>query len=180
MGSGKSTIGRQLARNLGLEFVDCDEAIERRTGASISLIFDIEGEEGFRRRERAMLDELTARRGIVLATGGGAVLDPDNRARLHERGRVIYLSCSVPQQYERTRHSRHRPLLQAPDPQGRLADLLEIRDPLYREVAHLIVDTDSRTVGAVVRDLVRMIESTNGNGTVDGARHPGDGRHGHE
>lgn len=158
MGSGKSTIGRQLARALGLEFVDCDQAIEEQTGASIALIFDIEGEAGFRQRERAMIEQLSAREGIVLATGGGAVLDPANRAWLRARGQVVYLACSVAQQFERTRYSRHRPLLQAPDPEARLAALLELRDPLYREVAHLVVNTDHRSVAAVVKELVRRLD----------------------
>lgn len=158
MGSGKSTIGRQLARALGLEFVDCDQAIEEQTGASIALIFDIEGEAGFRSRERAMIEQLSAREGIVLATGGGAVLDPANRAWLRARGQVVYLACSVAQQFERTRYSRHRPLLQAPDPEARLAALLELRDPLYREVAHLVVNTDHRSVAAVVKELVRCLD----------------------
>ena len=157
MGSGKSTIGRQLAAALGLEFVDCDHAIEEQTGATIALIFDIEGETGFRSRERAMIEQLTAREGILLATGGGAVLDAQNRQWLRSRGRVIYLACSVAQQFERTRQSRHRPLLQAPDPEARLAELLETRDPLYREVAHLVVNTDHRSVGAVVKELVRRL-----------------------
>lgn len=159
MGAGKSTIGRQLAQALKLEFVDCDQAIEQQTGADIALIFDIEGEEGFRRREQAMIEQLTAREGILLATGGGAVLDPVNRTHLHERGTVIYLACSVAQQYERTRHSRHRPLLMAPDPKGRLAALLEVRDPLYREVAHMTVDTDRRSVAAVVKELTRRLDT---------------------
>lgn len=160
MGSGKSTIGRQLAQALRLEFVDCDHAIEEQTGASIALIFDIEGEAGFRRRERAMIEQLTARDGIVLATGGGAVLDPTNRGWLRTRGQVVYLACSVAQQFERTRHSRHRPLLQAPDPEARLAALIEMRDPLYREVAHLVVNTDHRSVAAVVKELVRRLDRT--------------------
>ena len=157
MGAGKSTIGRQLAHALHLEFVDCDHAIEAQTGASIALIFDIEGEVGFRSRESAMIEQLTARDGIVLATGGGAVLDPINRAWLRTRGQAVYLACSVAQQFERTRHSRHRPLLQAPDPEARLAALLEMRDPLYREVAHLVVNTDRRPVGVVVKELVRRL-----------------------
>jgi shikimate kinase len=160
MGSGKSTIGRQLARALRLEFVDCDQAIEEQTGASIALIFDIEGEAGFRQRERAMIEQLSAREGIVLATGGGAVLDPANRAWLRARGQVVYLACSVAQQFERTRYSRHRPLLQAPDPEARLAALLELRDPLYREVAHLVVNTDHRSVAAVVKELVRRLDGS--------------------
>ena len=157
MGSGKSTIGRQLAAVLGLEFIDCDQAIEAHTGASITLIFDIEGEAGFRARESAMIEQLTAREGIVLATGGGVVLDPENRKWLRSRGEVVYLACSVAQQFERTRLSRHRPLLQAPDPEARLAQLLETRDPLYREVAHRVINTDHRSVGAVVKDLARRL-----------------------
>jgi shikimate kinase len=149
MGAGKSTIGRQLAHALGFEFVDCDHAIEQQTGARIALIFDIEGEEGFRKREAAMIDHLSTRDGIVLATGGGAVLDPANRSHLHGRGTVVYLACSVAQQFERTRHSKHRP---------KLAALLEVRDPLYQEVAHMVVDTDHRSVGAVVKELVRRLK----------------------
>ncbi len=158
MGAGKSTIGRQLAHALGFDFVDCDHAIEQQTGASIALIFDIEGEEGFRKREAAMIDHLSTRDGIVLATGGGAVLDPANRSHLHGRGTVVYLACSVAQQFERTRHSKHRPLLQAPNPREKLAALLEVRDPLYQEVAHMVVDTDHRSVGAVVKELVRRLK----------------------
>ena len=168
MGAGKSTIGRQLAHALHYEFVDCDHAIEEQTGASIALIFDIEGEAGFRKREAAMIDHLTERDGIVLATGGGAVLDPANRAHLHTRGKVVYLSCSVAQQYERTRYSKHRPLLQAPNPREKLATLLETRDPLYREVAHVVVDTDHRSVGSVVRELVKRLGTTAG-GAADPA-----------
>jgi len=160
MGAGKSTIGRQLAQALHLEFIDCDHAIEEQTGASIALIFDIEGEAGFRSRESAMIEQLTALDGIVLATGGGAVLDPANRTWLHTRGQVAYLACSVAQQFERTRHSRHRPLLQAPNPEARLTALLEMRDPLYREVAHLVVNTDHRSVGVVVKELVRRLART--------------------
>lgn len=157
MGAGKSTIGRQLAKALGREFVDCDQAIEEQTGVSITLIFDIEGEAGFRARESAMIELLTARHGIVLATGGGAVLDPVNRRHLHQRGWVVFLECTVEQQFARTSRSRHRPLLQTADPKARLAALLAAREPLYREVAHLVVPTDRRTVKSVVRELTRRL-----------------------
>ena len=162
MGAGKSTIGRQLAHALGVEFVDCDHAIEEQTGASIALIFDIEGEAGFRKREAAMIEQLTARDGVVLATGGGAVIDAGNRAHLRDRGTVVYLACSVAQQFERTRHSKHRPLLQAPDPKEKLRALLEAREPLYREVAHVVVETDHRSVGSVVKELVKRLKAGEG------------------
>ena len=119
MGSGKSTIGRHLAKSLELEFVDSDHEIERRTGANIPLIFDVEGEAGFRQREKKVIDELTQRRGVVLATGGGAVLDPENRARLRERGKVIYLYATAEQLLSRTAKDRNRPLLQTADPRAR-------------------------------------------------------------
>ena len=129
MGAGKSTIGRHLAKSLGLEFVDSDHEIERRTGASIPLIFDVEGEAGFRQREKKIIDELSRRDGIVLATGGGVVLDPDNRAWLRERGQVVYLYATVEQLLTRTAKDRNRPLLQTADPRARLQELLEVRDP---------------------------------------------------
>lgn len=157
MGAGKTTIGRRLAVALELEFVDSDHEIETRTGASISLIFDIEGEAGFRRREKAMLDELTKRDGIVLATGGGAILDPDNRAILQARGTVVHLACGVEQQLDRTRHGRNRPLLETEDQRVRLEDLAAHRNPLYREVAALVVDTEGRSAKSVVLDLVRAL-----------------------
>ena len=159
MGAGKSTIGRRLAQTLGLSFHDSDTEIEQRTGASIALIFDIEGEAGFRRREHELLKELTRLPGVVLATGGGAVLDPDNRAMLTQRGRVIYLCASVDQQLQRTARDRKRPLLQTPDPRTRLAQLMAARDPLYREIAELIVATDGRSVQAVVKDIVRRLRA---------------------
>jgi shikimate kinase len=157
MGAGKSTIGRQLARALRVDFVDSDKEIEARTGASIPLIFDLEGEAGFRAREKAMIDELTRRPGIVLATGGGAVLDAENRSRLTSRGRVIYLRTSVEQQLSRTARDRNRPLLQTDDPRARLVHLMEIRDPLYREVADLIIETDGQRVQEVVRKILKRL-----------------------
>lgn len=158
MGAGKTAVGRQLARSLGLDFTDSDSEIERRTGVDISFIFEKEGEEGFRRREQAVIEELTLRSGIVLATGGGAVLSADNRAALTARGTVIYLHASVRQQLARTRHSTHRPLLQTADPRGRLEELMATREPLYREIADMVVDTDGRRVAEVSREVVRRIE----------------------
>ncbi len=156
MGAGKTSIGRALAKALAIEFADSDQAIEQRTGVDIPLIFDLEGEAGFRKREKAVIDELTARRSIVLATGGGAVLDPDNRMYMRSRGHVIYLRCSVDQQLERTSHDRNRPLLQTDDPRARLEELMRIRDPLYRQVADSIVDTDRRSLRSVVKSIVNL------------------------
>jgi shikimate kinase len=157
MGAGKTTIGRQLARELGKEFRDSDKEIERRTGADIPLIFELEGEAGFRRREKAVLAELAALDNVVLATGGGVVLDPDNRAVLMARGFVIYLEAPLDQLLERTRRDRNRPLLQTGDPEARLRAILAEREPLYRGVADLIAKTDSRTVRSVVKDLIKRL-----------------------
>jgi len=159
MGAGKSTIGRQLARELKHEFVDSDREIEERTGVDIPFIFDMEGEAGFRRREARVVDELTRRSGIVLATGGGAVLDPENRRHLASRGTVIYLRTSVDQQLARTARDRKRPLLQTEDPRARLEELLREREPLYRSVADIVVETDGRSVRDVVRELVRLLKN---------------------
>ena len=157
MGSGKSAVGRQLARRLDLEFIDADNELERRTGVDIAYIFEMEGETGFRARERDLLDELSSRTGIVLATGGGAVLDADTRARLRERGRVVYLRASVDQQLARTRHGTHRPLLNNPDPRGTLERLLSIREPFYQEVADIVSNTDGRKVSTVVDDILKQM-----------------------
>ena len=159
MGAGKSTIGRQLARELKHEFVDSDREIEERTGVDIPFIFDMEGEAGFRRREARVIDELTRRSGIVLATGGGAVLDPENRRHLASRGTVIYLRTSVDQQLARTARDKKRPLLQTEDPRARLEELLREREPLYRSVADIVVETDGRSVRDVVRELVRLLKN---------------------
>lgn len=158
MGAGKTTIGRRLAQSLNLEFYDSDRAIEERTGAGIPLIFELEGESGFRRRERDMLDELTALEGVVLATGGGAILDAENRKHLSGRGFVIYLHTSVDQQLSRTARDRNRPLLQTEDPRQRLEELMRVRDPLYREIADMIVETDGRSVGAVVHEIIARLK----------------------
>lgn len=157
MGAGKSTIGRHLAKSLGMEFVDSDHELERRTGASIPLIFDVEGEAGFRQREKKLIDELTQRNRIVLATGGGVVLDPDNRAWLRERGQVIYLYATVEQLLSRTAKDRNRPLLQTADPRARLQELLQARDPLYREVADMVVDTGGRSARGAEREILAKI-----------------------
>jgi shikimate kinase len=157
MGSGKSTIGRQLANALKKEFRDSDHEIVARTGASIPLIFEIEGEEGFRKREAAMIDELTQLDGIVLATGGGAVLREENRKYLTQRGVVLYLYASVEQLFERTSRDHNRPLLQTENPRQKLQQLMEQRDPLYREVADMVVHTDDRSIRSVVKEiLVRL------------------------
>jgi shikimate kinase len=158
MGSGKSTIGKQLAAALGLEFQDSDHEIQRRTGVDIPTIFAFEGEAGFRAREKVVIDALTAMDGQVLATGGGAVLDPDNRRLLSSRGVVVYLHCSPEQQYRRTSHDRNRPLLQTEDPLQRLRDLMAVRDPLYREAADLVISTEKRSATAVTREIIRRLE----------------------
>lgn len=153
MGSGKTAVGKRLAQRLGLRFVDSDAVIEERTGVDIPFIFDKEGEDGFRARERDVIAELTRLPGIVLATGGGAVLAAENRAHLAGRGVVVYLQTSVQQQLARTRRSRTRPLLETDDPRGRLESLMAVREPLYEAVAHLVVRTDGRKVGAVAAEI---------------------------
>jgi shikimate kinase len=158
MGAGKSTIGRQLSKQLRMVFYDSDREIENRTGVDIPLIFELEGEQGFRKRERLVIDELTSLPNIVLATGGGAILDGDNRKHLAERGLVIYLHASVNQQLARTKHDRNRPLLQTDDPRQRLDDLMRLRDPLYREIADLVIDTDGKRVMAVVNQIIRKLK----------------------
>jgi len=160
MGAGKSTIGRQLARCLKLKFIDSDREIEIRTGVDIPLIFELEGESGFRKRERKVIDELTAKPGTILATGGGVVMDKLNRQHLASRGRVIYLHTSVDQQLQRTAHDRNRPLLQTANPKQKLEELTEIRDPLYREIADWVIETDGCRVRDVVQQIVQKIEQS--------------------
>jgi 3-dehydroquinate synthase len=157
MGAGKTTIGRLLARKLGKRFIDSDHAIEARTGASIPWIFEIEGEASFRRREADMIRELSAQQGVVLATGGGAVLDPASRALLSERGTVIYLRASVGSILQRTSHDKNRPLLQTPDPRKRLEELTLQREPLYREIAHLVIDTGRPNVQSMVQTILDQL-----------------------
>jgi shikimate kinase len=157
MGSGKTAVGRSIARHLGRPFYDSDAEIVRRTGVDIPYIFEREGESGFRQREREAIEALVALEGIVLATGGGAVLLAENRRLLAQRGCVVYLDTSVEQQAERVRHGRNRPLLSNVDPVARLEELMAVRDPLYRSIADIIVATDGRRVRAVAEDIVRMI-----------------------
>lgn len=159
MGAGKTTIGRRLARALGLRFVDCDALLEERTGTDIPTIFDIEGEAGFREREHALLEEITAWPDTVVSTGGGAVLRPDNRSCLRERGTVIYLRTGVDEQLRRTRNSTNRPLLNHPDRRARLEALAGVRNPLYEATADLIVDSAARRVSATVQDVLDRLEA---------------------
>jgi shikimate kinase len=153
MGSGKTAVGRHLARLFRYEFHDSDADIEAKTGVDIPFIFEKEGETGFRIRERESIDRLTRLESIVLATGGGAVIDPANRRALAERGVVVYLATSVNQQIERTRHARHRPLLQVTDPEQKLKDLMARRADLYAEIADLTVTTDGRRVQLVAEEI---------------------------
>jgi len=155
MGAGKTTIGRQLARRLGRRFHDSDHEIVARTGVPIPTIFEIEGEEGFRRRESQAIAELTSGSDIVLATGGGVVLSPENRRRLHDTGWVVYLNVPPAMLFERTRNDRNRPLLRVEDPLGKLQELHALRDPLYRETAHLVVDGSHLVASGIVHHLLR-------------------------
>lgn len=159
MGAGKSTVGKRLADVRGVEFVDSDIEIELRTGVDIPFIFEKEGEAGFRRRERAVIADLTQRHGIVLATGGGAILDPDNRQWLSARGFVVYLHASLDQQVHRTARAENRPLLNTSDDRREtLRRLFELRDPLYREIADLVVQTDGRNARTLVREIEEHLE----------------------
>lgn len=157
MGAGKSAVGRHLARVLHLEFADSDEEVERRTGVDIPFIFEKEGEAGFRKREAAAIDDLSKRDNLVLATGGGAVVRDENRNHLGGRGYVIYLYTSVDQQVARTAKGRERPLLESGDRRRILEELLETRDPLYREIADLVVETDGRKVKSVANEIIDKI-----------------------
>ena len=157
MGAGKTTVGRRLAKRLGKSFYDCDEEIERTTGVKIPVIFDIEGEAGFRAREARMLAELVVRSDIVLATGGGAVLSADNRRLLAENGLVVYLRALASDLWARTRHDRNRPLLKTDQPLARLEELYAERDPLYRSIADLIVDTGSQSLGSLAHRLEQQL-----------------------
>ena len=157
-GSGKSTVGRQLARRLQLPFIDSDPVIERRLGCSIRAYFEREGEESFRDVEEAVLDELTQTHTGVLSTGGGAVLRPGNRERLHTRMHVVYLHSAPDEVFRRLRHDRNRPLLQVKDPLGRLRDLYVVRDPLYRDAAHFVIETGRPSVATLVNMIVMQLE----------------------
>ena len=157
MGAGKTTVGRALARELKFRFIDSDHEIEHRTGVPIPTIFEIEGEAGFRQREKQLIEELTAQDGILLATGGGAILDADNRQCLHERGTVVYLAATPQVLHDRTRHDRNRPLLQVDDRLGVLENLYTFRDPLYRETAHLVVEISHGSAAQVVRRILSQL-----------------------
>lgn len=160
MGAGKTTVGRLLAKHFDKVFYDTDQEIERRTGVKIPVIFEIEGEAGFRNRELAVLQELAGQRNIVLATGGGVVLSRANREILRQNGMVIYLRATAGELWQRTRHNKNRPLLQTPDPLAKLKELFVERDPLYREVADLVVNTNrqsARTLAMRLEERLRQI-----------------------
>lgn len=159
MGVGKTTIGRQLAQATGRDFVDLDHAIEGRCGVRVTTIFDIEGESGFRKRETQLLDEYTRMPGLVLATGGGAVLAAENRDMLRERGCVVYLRAGADELYRRVARDRSRPLLQTENPRRRLAELLEQRQPLYESVADITLDTGDRPVSQVLGRLMPLLQT---------------------
>ena len=157
MGAGKTTVGRTLASQLGMTFADSDQEIQDRTGVDISTIFAYEGEDGFRDREELAIDDMTQREQLVLATGGGAVLRPNNRKHLSARGIVVFLECSPEQQFERTYRDRKRPLIQTEDPLTRLRELMEVREPLYRETADYTVSTEGRSAAAVSKDILDLV-----------------------
>jgi shikimate kinase len=159
MGAGKTTMGRQIAKRLHMDFEDSDHAIEEHTGADIPLIFEKEGEDGFRKREILIIDELSQRPNLVLATGGGAILAAENREHLKNRGIVIYLHSDIKYLIERTRHDKNRPLLQTPDPAAKLRELMTIREPLYRETADIIINTGQQSIKAVINTLLDKIKS---------------------
>lgn len=159
MGAGKSTIGRRLAQHFGLPFIDLDEEMERRNGVSIALIFELEGEAGFRQRESKLIEELSGREGVVLATGGGAVLSEGNRRLLRERGFVLYLSATVPQQLARLARDVKRPLLQAPDRRERLEAMAAHRNPLYEEIADLSVTGSNAAVAQAARQIATRLDA---------------------
>ncbi|MDC8832118.1 shikimate kinase AroK [Alteromonas gilva] len=157
MGAGKSTIGRHLADELHLEFFDSDQEIERRSGADITWIFDLEGEEGFRKREENVINDLTDKQGIVLATGGGSIVTKAVRNRLSARGIVVYLQTTIDKQVARTQRDKRRPLLQKGDPEQVLTDLADLRNPLYEEVADYVVETDDQSARAVANQIISKI-----------------------
>ena len=154
MGAGKTTVGRALAARMRRPFIDTDKVLVERTGVPVATIFEIEGEEGFRKRESAILDEASREPGAVIATGGGAVLAAENRALMRSRGTVVYLRARLESLWHRTRHDTARPLLATPDPRGTLESLLQVREPLYMEAAHVVVDTGSQSAATLVSRLV--------------------------
>jgi len=161
MGAGKSTVGRVLAEKLGYHFVDSDHDIEEKTGATIPMIFDIEGEAGFRQREEVSIDALTQLPETILATGGGVVLSEENRKHLRSRGFVVYLRSSVDALVQRTKHDRNRPLLQTEHPEKVLAKILEEREPFYMDVADLVVETEHASAYRVVKQIIETLEEQN-------------------
>lgn len=158
MGAGKTTIGRQIARLLGFDFFDSDREIEERTGVTIPLIFELEGEEGFRKREKDVIADLTKKNHMVLATGGGAILKKANQQALKRSGTIIYLCASIDDLLERTAKDKNRPLLQASDPRKTLQSILTEREPIYRELADIILQTNKMTVHAAVNELEELIQ----------------------
>lgn len=166
MGSGKTTMGKALARHLDKTFVDSDEEIQKRTGVTIPHIFDVEGEAGFRQRETGVICDLVGRENLVLATGGGAVLAEQNRKVLKQNGIVVYLKASVHDLWQRTRHDRNRPLLQTEDPRAKLNELFLQRDPLYREVADIVIQSGKQSVHSLMLHLVDEIEAYRKNSPI--------------
>jgi shikimate kinase len=161
MGAGKTTIGKLLAKEVGYEFYDSDKEIEKRTGANIPWIFDVEGEAGFRDRESLVVKELSEMSQIILATGGGAMLRPENRESVCRKGFVVYLNTSVEQQYNRTHKDKNRPLLQSgANAFTILKELYEVRDPIYRSVADMVIETDKKSLKVIVRDIVKVLEKS--------------------
>ena len=158
MGSGKTTIGKQLAKLLKLEFHDCDDELESQTGASVNLIFDVEGEAGFRIRESRLLEQLTAKNGVLISTGGGVICNRNNRSLLHTRGFVVYLKTSIEHQLKRLSQDKSRPLLQAEDRVQRLLDLARVRNPLYDSTADLVFSTRNQSVLSTAKDIYSAIQ----------------------
>lgn len=159
MGAGKSTIGRQLAQLLNMDFLDSDSVIEERAGADIDWIFDIEGEAGFRKREERILNELTQAQGLVLSTGGGSIISKNNRNVLSARGIVVYLETTVDKQFERTQRDKKRPLLQTEDPYQTLVELAQVRNPLYEEIADITIKTDEQSAKVVANQIIDMMDN---------------------
>ncbi len=159
MGSGKTTVGKLLSKQLRRSFYDTDHEIVRRTGVTIPMIFEVEGEDGFRKREELVIEELTKLDGVILATGGGAIISAKNREQLKQHGTVVYLRGTVDELWQRTRHDRNRPLLQTSDPKARLRELYAQRDPLYREIADVIIDTGRQNVNVLVHHLVQYLNA---------------------
>lgn len=166
MGAGKTTVGKLLARHLNKVFIDSDHEIEKRTGVNIPLIFELEGEAGFRAREASVIEELSGQKNIVLATGGGAVLSQQNRDNLSRNGTVIYLRARVEDLWHRTRHDKNRPLLQTADPQARLQELFAQRDPLYRAIADIVMDSGAQSVHALVHQIEEQLKLLNASSRI--------------